>query len=88
MTKNISEIEWTEKDTHGDILRAFHFDLGRITVLDRMTGFGYRETETAFTPKSSALFYLAQGFDIREYPEMSLVDAVELIKEKASEIYE
>ena len=68
-----------------DILLAAKTDIGRISVLDRMTGYGYRDIETGFTD-ADGKFWLASGqFDIREYPELPIEDAIALIKQRANE---
>ncbi|MDA5482155.1 hypothetical protein PGS49_16030 [Yersinia intermedia] len=61
---------WSEPDILF-IFNAGHY--GRITILNRMTGYGYRDTETGFCEWSSPHrfthrdFWLASnGFDIRE----------------------
>ena len=72
-----------------DILYLAYADLGRITVLDRMTGFGgpmggVRDIETGFKDLDGK-FWLASGnFDIRRYPEMEIPEAIELIKKSAN----
>ena len=60
----------------------------RFTVLDRMTGFGWREIETGYcanylAPLEPPNMWIATGLDIRNYPELTLTEAVKLIKEKA-----
>jgi hypothetical protein len=72
-------------DGEADILFAAKTDLGGITVLDRMTGYGHRDTETGFKDADGE-FWLASGqFDIRAYPELPVEDAITLIKERANE---
>lgn len=36
------------EDTYEDYQVAFHCNLGSITVLDRLTGFGWRDAETGY----------------------------------------
>ena len=60
----------------------------RFTVLDRMSGFGWREIETGYcdnylAPLESPNMWIATGLDIRDYPGLTLTEAVKLIKEKA-----
>ena len=64
--------------------KAHHAPWGSITVLDRMTGFGWRDVETGFRDPGG-LFWLASGdFDITDFPDLSISEAIELIKENAN----
>lgn len=77
----VKDLEWSRKDLiENDTLWTAHTEFGRFTVLNRMTGYGYRDTETMFLPSKGALFNLAQGFDIRNFPDLNLEDAIEEIK--------
>jgi len=60
----------------------------RFTVLDRMTGFGWRDIETGYrdnylAPLGTPNMWIATGFDIRDYPHVTLEEAIQLIKENA-----
>jgi hypothetical protein len=58
----------------------------KITVLDRRTGFteNSRDIETGYT-NIEGIFWLASGdFDIRRYPELTIVEAINLIKQNAN----
>jgi hypothetical protein len=56
----------------------------RITVLDRMTGFGHRDIETGFRDVDGR-FWLASGdFDIRWYPQLNVNEAIYKIKKEAN----
>lgn len=67
-----------------DYLHAASGDWGKFTVLDRMTGFGYRDVETGYTDPDGK-FWLATGnFDIREFPELTIEEAIEKTKENAN----
>jgi hypothetical protein len=67
----------------------FYLDLGdneKITVLDRLTGFsgGIRDIETGYM-NSDGRFWLASGnFDIREFPELTINEAIAKIKDNAN----
>ena len=66
------------------IQQAHHAPWGSITVLDRMTGSGWRDVETGFRDPDG-LFWLASGdFDITDFPDLSISEAIELIKENAN----
>lgn len=84
----VSELEFKKtKQAESDTLFTAYTEYGRITVLDRMTGWGdgRRDTETGFRDKIHELFWLASGmFDIRDYPELELEDAIDLIKKHAN----
>jgi len=69
-----------------DILYIAKTDSGTFTVLDRMTGFGFRDIETGFRdPLNSELFWLVSGgFDIRDYPELTIEEAINKIKKEAN----
>lgn len=69
-----------------DVQFAFHCNLGSITVLDRLTGYGFgiRDTETGFRDVNGK-FWLASGmFDIRQENVSTVGEAIELIKLKAN----
>ena len=56
----------------------------RITVVDRMTGFGWRDIETGYTDLKGK-FWLASGdFDIRDFPELTIEQAIAKIKANAN----
>ena len=59
-------------------------DHGWISVLERSTGYSFRprDTETAFMDHDGS-FWLLQGEDIRNYPGLSMDEAVEFIKTHA-----
>jgi hypothetical protein len=52
-----------------------------------MTGFSFgRDTETAFISIDRATFWLRTGwFDVRDYPDLSIDEAVVLLKSDASD---
>jgi hypothetical protein len=62
--------------------------LGRITILSRMTGFGWRDVETGFRDTYAKNFWLASGnFDVRDYIQDGGSDwdcLVKLIKNNAN----
>lgn len=72
------------RELEGDTQQAMHSSLGSITVLNRMTGFGWRDTETGYRDPDGK-FWLASGnFDIRDYEVKTIGDAIELIKANAN----
>lgn len=63
---------------------AFHSNLGSITVLDGMTGFGWRDVETGYRDNNGE-FWLASGnFDIRCEGVETIGEAIEYIKRRAN----
>ena len=67
-----------------DIQFAFHSELGSITVLDRMTGFGWRDIETGYRDKDGK-FWLASGnYDVRESGSKTIGEAINCIKSNAN----
>lgn len=63
---------------------AFHSELGSLTVLDRMTGFGWRDIETGYRdPKGK--FWLASGnYDVRSSGCSTVGAAIEWVKKRAN----
>jgi hypothetical protein len=73
-----------EDDT---VVRAFLPTGWVVTVMDRMTGFGYRDVETGLRCLGTGRFWLASGrFDIRDHlHEVSTEDElVEMIQRNAN----
>lgn len=63
---------------------ALHTNLGSITVLDRMTGFGYRDVETGYRSPDNK-FWLASGHcDVRFSGAKTFGEAIEWIKANAN----
>ncbi len=85
----VCELVFNEKSVCGGENTLFSTDteFGRITVLDRLTGYGdgdIRDIETGYKNKSGE-FWLASGdFDIRRFGELTIEDAVLKIKENAN----
>ncbi len=71
----------------GDFLFShFQPNGGRITVLDRMTGFGYRDIETGYRCPSGQFWLASGGYDIRDHlDELDSDDAMaDWVKERAN----
>lgn len=63
---------------------AFHSELGSLTVLDRRTGFGWRDIETGYRSQEGK-FWLASGdIDVRESGCATVGEAIEWIKDRAN----
>ena len=77
--------EWN-KDPDSNLYGLRLGDVEKITVLDRMTGWGgsIRDVETGYTDKDGK-FWLASGnFDIRRLDVKTIGEAIELIKGNAN----
>jgi len=85
----IKQLVWKEeKRCNGeDTIFIAYTDIGRFTVLDRLTGYGegnYRDIETGYKDNEGK-FWLASGqFDIRKYPDTTIIKASEYIKKLAN----
>lgn len=69
-----------------DFQWAHHGEFGSITILDRMTGYGYgvRDVETGFRSPDRRFWLASGGFDIRNFPDLTVSEAIEKIKENAN----
>lgn len=85
----VKDLQFTESTMCNgeDILYTCHVvNVGRITVLHRMTGYHdcHFDTETGFRDMSNK-FWLASGnFDIRQYPDLTIDEAIAKIKQYAN----
>ena len=93
-TDLIKDISWerAEKNFESDVLVScgiisktnYGVGLHRITVLDRMTGFGHRDVETGYR-SNDGRFWLASGyFDIRDFDNLTINEAITKIKANAN----
>ena len=63
---------------------ALFTNLGNLTVLDRMTGFGYRDTETGYRDMEGN-FWLASGMqDVRKSDATTMQEAINWVKKNAN----
>ncbi len=63
---------------------ALHTNLGSLTVLERMTGFGYRDVETGYRDVEGK-FWLASGnYDVRYAGVATIGEAIEWVKTYAN----
>lgn len=90
LTTKIKDIEWAEAPSYGDknntLYNHKHQPWGNMTVLHRKTGFGggTMDTETGFMDENHLFWLASGGFDIRGFPEMTITEAIEHIKENAN----
>jgi hypothetical protein len=83
----VKDIEWREDPCpdRDNLLCTFYSNEGhRITVVDRMTGFGWRDTETGLLTVDGEWWLASGRFDIREYSDLTVEEAIEKIKENAN----
>ncbi len=74
----------SESDYEKSYQWAFHCDIGSITVLDRRTGFGWRDTESGFRDRENR-FWLASGmYDVRKSGCKTIGEAIQWIKDRAN----
>ena len=85
----VSELTWAEETRceGQDTLYTAHLPNGdRLTVLHRMTGYGYSvfDTETGYRDLSGK-FWLASGNqDVRKYKDFTVEQAIEWVKTNAN----
>ena len=87
MTKHIKDLEW-QHETWGEEDGGNHLSftcidgVGRLSVLDRLTGYGYgiRDTETGFLNTGDKFWLVSGMFDIRNYPDLTIEEAVAKVK--------
>jgi hypothetical protein len=89
MTKHIKDLEWKHKTICGgeDHLFSANVDgVGRLSVLDRLTGYGWcaRDTETSFRDTGDKFWLVSGMFDIRNYPDLTIEEAVAKVKQWAN----
>ena len=63
---------------------AFHSELGSLTVLKRMTGFGYRDVETGFRSPDDRFWLASGGCDVRRSGCKTVGEAIERVKYHAN----
>ena len=89
----IKDLNFKAKNTfESDVLHAatvfvktnYGVKVARITVLDRMTGFGWRDVETGYRDVDSRFWLVSGDFDIRDNPDMDVMDAIRKIKQEAN----
>lgn len=80
----IKDLEWT-RCRYGriDHLHIAKCEFGRLTVLDRETGFGggIRDVETGFTDLEGNFWLVSGNYDIREFVESDVEDEIKRLKD-------
>ena len=67
-----------------DVQVAIQCDIGIITILNRMTGYGWRDVETGFRAPDGKFWLASGGFDIRDMNCSTFGEAIASIKENAN----
>ena len=74
------DMSWTDGDTQ----IALHSNLGSLTVVDRLTGYGWRDVETGYSDPDGN-FWLASGNqDVTMSNAKTIGEAIEWVKERAN----
>ena len=78
----VSELKFKSKQCEENTLWMVNTDLGKITVLHRRTGWGggLFDTETGYKAPDGKFWLASDMFDIRDYPDLELEQAIEKIK--------
>ena len=69
-------------DDHQWALHATN--IGNLTVLDRMTGFGHRDVETGYMDMNGEFWLASGGYDVRCSGAETLGEAIKWVKERAN----
>lgn len=90
IVKRIRDLVWEPPQTYCDGDNTLYMaKLGaveKITVLDRLTGFGYgiRDIETGYKDADGKFWLVSGNFDIRDDPDFTIPEAIECIKANAN----
>ena len=70
---------------HDETQFALYTDMGSLTVLDRMTGFGWRDVETGYREPNGGKFWLASGgCDVRRSGAKTMQECIDWVKKNAN----
>ena len=85
VAKSNFEIEFANKlCREPDDQIAFHSNLGSLTVLDRMTGYGFRDTESGFRDTDGKFWLASGGFDVSRSECKTIGEAIQWVKDNAN----
>lgn len=65
---------------------ALHADIGSLTVLDRMTGFGWRDIETGYRAPNGDFWLASGGCDVRESGANTIGEAIDWVKRRSNTV--
>ena len=82
----VKDIEWKELHYSENILYSYDFEGGRLTILDRETGweFSSRDIETGYKDSQGKFWLASGGYDVRDYPESTIEEAIAFVKRFAT----
>ena len=63
---------------------AFHSEMGSLTVVDRMTGFGFRDIEAGYRSPEGKFWLASGGNDVRRSGCKTVGEAIEWVKTRAN----
>lgn len=83
---DIFDFEEWNNDPDSNLFGMRLGDVEKITVLDRLTGWGngIRDVETGYTDKDGRFWLASWNFDIRKKGVKTIGEAIELIKKSAN----
>ncbi len=65
---------------------ALHTNIGTLTVVDRMAGFGWWEPESGYRDMDKNFYLAMGGFDVRVCGAKTMQDAIDWVKDRAAGI--
>ena len=74
----------SKNNGHDDYQVYFHSNLGSLTVLDRMTGYGIRDTETGYRDTEGKFWLASCGQDVRNSGSKTIGEAIDWVKLNAN----
>ncbi len=82
----VKDIEWKELHYSENILYSYDFEGGRLTILDRETGWEFRsrDIETGYKDSQGKFWLASGGYDVRDYPEFTIQEAIAFVKHFAN----
>jgi len=63
---------------------ALHTNLGSLTVVDRMTGFGWRDIESGYRDADGKFWLASGGVDVRRSGSKTIGDAINYVMARAN----
>ena len=81
----LADLHFHDVERHAeDAQMALHTNLGSFTILDRLTGFGWRDVETGFRDMEGKFWLAAGSFDVRDFGAETVQEAIDLVKDNAN----
>ena len=76
--------EWQDDGDPEGFNMAFHSELGSLTMCNRMTGYGWRDVESAYMDNNGNFWLAAGGYDVRHCGAGTVGEAIEWVKKNAN----